>query len=100
MKRGAPLRRTRMKRRGKRAAREAEALAAFRAAIYLRCGVKEGDPFREGICQRCRQVRAINAHHGRTNPRVHKPELGFGLCWRCHAAIHDHTAGDWEDWFA
>jgi len=100
VKRGHPLKRTRIKARGKRAEREAEALEAFKAAVYLRAGAKPDDPFHVGLCARCRQPRPLQAHHRLTNPRVHNPEQGEALCLRCHIYdIHGHEGQDWADWF-
>ena len=75
-------------------------MRAFQEAVWARCGARPDDPFHEGICERCGQVRPLHAHHRKTNPRVHDPKHGNGLCARCHIFdIHGHGAEDWHEWF-
>lgn len=91
MKRGGNLKRSPMKRKGKRAEREQEALEHFRDRVLWRA---------QGVCERCDRVTDnLDAHHKRTNPRVHDPELGAALCRPCHRGVHDHSAEDWREWF-
>jgi len=85
------MRRSRLKKRGRRAAREAEALAAFSEAVLDRAG---------GVCERCVKRRPLSAHHMTTNPRLHDPELGRALCNDCHInKVHRHQGTDWQDYF-
>lgn len=92
MKRGGYLeRRTPLRRIGRRALRELERLRAFRDVVLARAG---------GICERCGgKFSRLHAHHRRTNPRVHDPELGSALCWTCHRQIHS-GAEDAAAWFS
>ena len=87
MKRRQPL-----KAKGRRAAREVDALYAFRDEVRSRVW-----------CERCaehgEQVYGQDAHHMRRNPRKHDAALGAFLCSPCHRAIHDHTVDDWQRWF-
>lgn len=90
MKRGGSLKRTRIKPRGKRAEREAEALEHFRDRVLWRA---------QGVCERCGKPGDLDPHHMKRNPRVHDPELGAALCRPCHDQVHAHQAPDWRDWF-
>lgn len=85
------MKRTRLRRVGARTARERAALMAFRAAIQDRA---------QGHCERCGERGELHAHHilPRSRGGKHTPENGAFLCWRCHAAVHDHTAEDWKAW--
>ena len=88
MQRGkAGLRRTRMKRVGKRALREADQLAAFRANPPVRC-------------ERCLKRRNVEAHHvlPRSRGGPHTTDNRHWLCFLCHSGVHDHTATDWKEW--
>lgn len=79
---------------GARGKREAEALKAFRVAVFERAG---------GHCERCGvQPRKgeLHAHHLKPRGRGgrHTIENGAALCAGCHDAIHTHRAVDWADW--
>lgn len=84
------LRRTRLKQVGKRAEREREALAAFRA-----------NPPKN--CERCnRYCDRLHAHHIKPRSRggTHTADNRAWLCFGCHLRVHDHSAEDWRRFVA
>lgn len=85
------MKRTRLRRIGKRKQREIKALQAFRSALLKRAGQR---------CERCGERRDLHAHHRIPKGRggTNDPENGHLLCMRCHGAIHDHLVEDWRDW--
>lgn len=87
------MKRTPLRRYGARAQREAEALAAFRAAVLAR-----------GRCEveGCRRTKRLEAHHIKPRSRGGKHEAanGLALCSEHHRAIHDHSLKDWRRYVA
>ena len=83
------MKRSRLRRRGKRAERESESLAAFREAVLGR-----------GECERCGARSQLTPHHRlpRSRGGKHDPANGVCLCWICHRWVHDHAVADWSDW--
>lgn len=80
------LRRTKLKQRGQRKNREAQAEKLFRVAVMERAA---------GKCELCLKPNdKLEAHHivprGRcgSDPRAHNPVVGAALCFKCHAAVH------------
>lgn len=94
MKRGGPLKRkappkrgSRLRRVGKRAEREADERAAFRA-----------DPPER--CEYCGRRGPVQAHHLRPRSRGgrHEPSNRAWLCPRDHDLIHRHLVDDWKEY--
>lgn len=84
------MKRSKLKSKGKRAEREAEALALFREAVLAR-----------GACERCGSPRMLTSHHRlkRSQGGSHDPEEnGICCCMKCHRLIEDHACEDWRDW--
>ncbi len=80
------LRRTQLKRVGKRKAKSLNAEKLFREAVLERA---------QGTCELCLKPHdRLDAHHmcpkGRNggDERIHNPELGRALCRPCHDAVH------------
>lgn len=97
MKRSPLKRKTRLRKRGARAEREAEALAEFRRAVLARA---------RWVCERCSERAGfmpytwLHAHHIKPRSRggTHDPENGAALCGYCHMGVHSHTVKDWRSW--
>lgn len=89
----APLRRTRLRKRGKRTTDEQNAAQAFRRAVLAR-----------GACERCGSRSALHAHHITPRSRApaawkHNPERnGACLCSECHEAVHFRCPPDRNRW--
>lgn len=87
----ATLPRSRMRRTGKRKLREIDEIKAFSAAVLAR------DP----ECVRCKRAPSTEAHHlvrksrSAGHPNRHHPDAGVGLCWECHAFVHDNPSPEW-----
>lgn len=80
-------RRTPLRKKGRRALRDQEALAAFRANPPSRC-------------ERCNRRRKLHPHHmlPRSRGGKHEAENRAWLCFHCHRLVHDHLVDDWRDW--
>ncbi len=86
------MRRTRLNPIGRRAKREAEAIAPVLDALRAAA---------DGRCQRCRRWFPRLDHH-----HLRKRSLGgettgeniVMLCRPCHTAIHNRTIPDWGEW--
>lgn len=113
-----------LRKRGRRAAREAEQATAFRDVVLSRgrCERCEWSPLddvrgssMQAIIDAARAMGArvlelsgshgrLEAHHITPRSRAsaawkHDPvRNGACLCARCHQAVHDHTALDWRKW--
>lgn len=108
MRRGGPMKRTRMKRVGKRRKREETAEREFREAVLARayvCDDSEGRPLYR--CARCGRLRrGMDAHHlvARVHAAArwkHDPRNGAALCSGergCHKLIERHMVEDWAEW--
>lgn len=87
------MKRTPLRRYGKRAQREAEALAAFRSAVLAR-----------GRCEveGCKRTKNLHAHHIKPRSRggKHDPSNGIAVCFEHHRAIHDHSLEGWSRYVA
>lgn len=109
---GPPKRRSRLKPRGKRAEREAEAVEAFRRRV-LRRAFLYFDDWRDCQdiykCERCGdETPYIDAHHMASkgvapgHPLLHDAEAnGAALCGGpqgCHRLVTDHACEDWPRW--
>lgn len=98
------MKRTRLGRFGRRAAREADDLAEFKllvrtAALVTIVPQQAGNMIY--VCARCQKgVNHVDIHHlvSRARGGSHDACNGVALCRPCHTAIHDHTAEDWERW--
>jgi len=82
MQRRRPIRKL-----GRRALREMDALRAF----------SSNPPSR---CERCGRFTRVYAHHRlpRSRGGKHTPENRAWLCWNCHREVHDRIAPDWRKW--
>jgi 5-methylcytosine-specific restriction endonuclease McrA len=81
---------------GAKGKREAEAIKAFRSAVFERAG---------GHCERCGiqpPKGDLHAHHLKPRGRGgrHVVENGAALCGACHTKIHEHAkdCADWHEW--
>ena len=88
------IRKTRLRRFGRRHQREADAMAHFRTEVLARAG---------GLCESCWMAPATDAHHicsrarGAGHKMLHDPRNGFALCRTCHDAIHRDPNHPWID---
>lgn len=89
------LKRSRLSRKpGRKAQREAPALAIFRDAVASRYWCEAGGLLADGVpvCSSAAH-RGVEAHHVWPEDRdrgVHDPERGLWLCARAHRWAHDH----------
>lgn len=87
------MKRTPLRRLGKRGKADREALAIVRSQVL------ERDDY---TCQRCqsRYCEPLDLHHiqGRAQGGEHTLENLVTLGRPCHSAITDHTAPDWKRW--
>lgn len=85
------MKRTSIRRIGKRKLRERKELRAFRSAALERAGY---------ACERCGETQNLHAHHRIPRGRggTNSPENGSCLCQTCHGACHDHVVPDWREW--
>ena len=93
------LRRSWIRRVGRRARRDRNAKRAFEREVFRRAGAVNG----WGTCQRleCREWSKLHAHHMKANPRIHDPAFGMALCFSCHIlGVHGHQIEDWRNYFA
>ncbi len=93
------MKRTPLKRRGRRAERERAALDEFRDAVLNRAYDGNG----RYLCCRCEKHlhrHEIDPHHvvPRGRGGTHDPKNGVALCRACHSGVHDHTVKDWRSW--
>lgn len=113
IKRGSkPLKRKPLKKRGRRSARDAEKLNAFRGAVLARAQWPAGVYVCESCCQ---WASLLDAHHlinrarAPSWPDLHNPDInGMALCRSCHsmATLNPEVCGDrylrawraWRDW--
>ena len=86
------VKRSSLKRLGKRALRDLESLEAFRREVLQR------DAY---VCQYddCGHWTSI-VHHilPRSRGGKHVADNGVALCAEHHRQIHDHTVDDWRKW--
>lgn len=87
------MKRTPLKRIGKRGRAAREAVDAIRKMVYERA-------YRE--CERCLDSRGdvLHIHHKLPRSRGGKHTVANCclLCARCHREVHDHTVSDWREW--
>ncbi len=85
------MKRTRLRRLGKRKMRDLEALKLFREGVLARDNYE---------CQRCGERRNLHPHHILPKSRggTNDVENGVTLCFTDHRLIHDHAVPDWRDW--
>ena len=87
------MKRSRLRRTGKRRERALEEAQKWREEVLARA---------EDRCERCGSTYRLHAHHrkGRnrcTSEEMWDPENGSALCWLCHDEVHRHE-GDWRAW--
>lgn len=87
------MKRTPIRRVGKRALEEKDELKAFRAAVLARDNWS---------CRRCGDESGLQVHHRlpRSRGGKHEPENGVAVCASCHRLIHSHQTPDWMDWIS
>jgi 5-methylcytosine-specific restriction endonuclease McrA len=86
------MKRTLLRRRGRRAKREALELARLRGAVLFRASHR---------CERChRTAYQLDVHHllPRSRGGGHTEDNAAALCRPCHIKVHAHTADDWKEW--
>lgn len=88
------MKRTRIRRIGRKSKRDRPALIELGRAVRARA---------DGRCERCGSWVGyfyLHVHHRR--PRSlggkHTQENASALCGACHGAIHSHAADDWRNW--
>lgn len=84
------MRRTRLRRLGKRGVAAKEALDAVRDAVLARANY---------ACERCGKDCKLELHHRlpRSRGGSHTPDNLAALCRWCHSEIHAHARG-WQEW--